>query len=296
MNPKLPRIRQIILLPLFFITAAILTIYILALAENMHGLEITHLKRTLIIFHVITMVNIIFVILANQKFCTLKKEAAEAVTLLSLYKNQCSLLERQLDKMRYTKHETKNQIMLLNLYWQMNDYIKLEKYLKQFINERQELDQRIYCCNHLINAALNDFAERADKDGIEISLTIQPIENALPVDDFDLFSLLSNIFANALEASCRIKSQSDRRINININFTENNFIITAQNSIQHPIRTSGTQYLTSKNEADNHGIGLKIIKRIAKKYAGDAIIKHNDKAFTISVLLHFSMKKTPPRV
>ena len=83
----------------------------------------------------------------------------------------------------------------------------------------------------------------------------------------------------------KIKEMSDRYIETKITNDESGVFIYIKNpSTEAPKKRAGN-YISSKTDKENHGLGLKSIKRTVDKHKGDMLIKYENNVFTIVVSL-----------
>ncbi|MDY5991666.1 MAG: ATP-binding protein [Oscillospiraceae bacterium] len=101
-------------------------------------------------------------------------------------------------------------------------------------------------------------------------------------ENSDLTTLLGNILDNAVEAA---RDSERRKIDLSLNKMNGFDILTCTNSSDNRPCVVGNNLKTTKKEADLHGLGIKSIKRIAKKYSGSFEWSYDDaqKEFTVYV-------------
>ena len=90
------------------------------------------------------------------------------------------------------------------------------------------------------------------------------------IDETDICLLLQNLLDNAYEASLKIPEKSQRAVYLDMKVNDSIKEIVVTNSISP---TEGFSYRTSKANPEQHGIGLKIVDRITKKYGGKRTVE-----------------------
>ncbi|MGO5387435.1 GHKL domain-containing protein [Catenibacterium mitsuokai] len=85
----------------------------------------------------------------------------------------------------------------------------------------------------------------------------------MKLNNSKLSSLIYNLFKNSFEASSKT---TDKDVSISLKNKNNNPYIQIKNSIDQPV-TFKKGY-TSKENKNNHGIGLTIINEIVDEYHG----------------------------
>lgn len=107
----------------------------------------------------------------------------------------------------------------------------------------------------------------------------------MPFENGDISILLGNILDNAFDASIQLPVQK-RQVELSIRFDNNTLIIVLKNQYNGKlVKDKNGKIATTKGDAQNHGIGLKSVIRIADKYHGSVVIDGSDYMFIIKVLL-----------
>ena len=96
--------------------------------------------------------------------------------------------------------------------------------------------------------------------------------------------IAGNLIDNAMEA-CE-KAAGDSRV---VDFTlydRNGFVyIKCANSYTGTVTVSGSEFVTSKADSEHHGLGLKSVSRIVRKYSGEMKIETEKGLFKVSIIL-----------
>lgn len=191
--------------------------------------------------------------------------------------------EETIIKVANQKSEEYNKIL--------HDYKNLIGFLKDIkINEEVKKDilahidlknqrELIHTNNAVFNYALNNAMAKADEMGIDFHGTY-PSVIAEGISSYDLLSLLSNLFDNAIEAS---QKADIKEIVYNIECNEYNFIVRVKNTYEE---SCFNNFETTKNDKNKHGLGLNIIKEIVDKYHGEDVVKQKDHMVLHSCLLN----------
>lgn len=118
----------------------------------------------------------------------------------------------------------------------------------------------------------------ARQQGISVNSTIK--EGTYLIDEIDFCIILGNLLDNAIEAEQNVKSK-----NINLFIAEDKGVIYAkiQNNIEEPNHIK--LFETSKTDKVNHGIGIRSVKEIIKKYDGTIRFNVMNNKFEVSLLL-----------
>lgn len=193
-------------------------------------------------------------------------------------------LEKQYDSSNILIHDIKK--CLINIkelsYQKEND--RIIEYINSIYNGYEIKSLKQYSNNKLVNVIVSRYAQLCNEFNINISIDIRNIDFSF-ITDSDLTALLDNLLENAFEAS---KNATIKRIDLIINNRNEKYIlINILNSSDSEPQKIGKTYITTKNDSHFHGIGLKSISRIVKKYSGnlESIYNKDNKTFHTSVLL-----------
>lgn len=124
-----------------------------------------------------------------------------------------------------------------------------------------------YCDNRTINAVLTVKLNEEKINKIQTQVILNDCSD-LPFDDYDLCSLVSNLFDNAIESCMKFEDISKTFIEIKSGVHGGFFILRFTNSCLHEIEKGKSQ----KSEA-GHGYGTKISENICRKYKGSFNLK-----------------------
>lgn len=105
------------------------------------------------------------------------------------------------------------------------------------------------------------------------------------MEEGDLYILFTNIIDNAIDALIDIKDENKRTISLTLSRKENVLLLLCQNYYLHPlIYNSKGNIMTSKDNKEFHGYGLKSISSAIEKYDGHLTITSKDNIFSLSIL------------
>ena len=114
----------------------------------------------------------------------------------------------------------------------------------------------------IVDAVLNYECSIANEKNTVINSRIF-VNGRLKVRDEIISIILGNAIDNAIVACEKVES-SDREISVVINDFQNNLYISISNPYEGKLKLDGTFPITTKNDKDFHGIGLKTIAKIVE--------------------------------
>lgn len=180
------------------------------------------------------------------------------------------------------KHEIKNHFAALQTYFAAGRQAEAERYLEQYAGKSAAVTDAVYHENFIISTVVGSLLQEAAEQGVEVKLNLKA--NPVHIAEPDLYSLLSNIVENALEA-CAIVPEGGRRfIALTLSRREPYIAIICQNSRAGEIIPVEDSFMSTKGEA-GHGYGLWVTQRIAEAYGGLIDTDYDETTFTLTVAL-----------
>ncbi len=216
----------------------------------------------------------------------------EKMTSLMEQNNEYELMELQhnLNHSYYERIEelnTKNMKYVHNLkdYLQtigglaaQNKNMEIVEILKTMEIEIDGISNKFYTNNKILNALVCEKEFQAQRSGIEITIMIEPELNLDHIKNGDLIVMVGNLMDNSIEAAALCKKQKKVVLNLfesNENFT----ILHIENTYENNLKKKGKQYLSTKKNKNNHGIGIISVQETARKYGGDLFLIDKEEKF-----------------
>lgn len=229
---------------------------------------------------------IFLMLIVYQQIKEKQQEEKEAVVLAQQLENVTHYIEdvEELYRdIRGLKHDMGNHIAVLESLYEGHRQEELETYLSSLKESYQQNTEEIRTGNPVTDVILNSKKKEAAEKGIVFVCDFYyPTESKISA--FDVSVLLNNAIANAMEGtvSCSkpyIRLSSYRRKNV--------YFIEIENRVQHPVEIAEDTGLpsTTKTDGDNHGFGLRNMRKIAQKYYGDIAVEQKDNMFQLSIML-----------
>lgn len=163
--------------------------------------------------------------------------------------------------------------------------------LKRMTGEMEEILQksreRVWCENTLLNVLVYDKTEKAEKCEVCLEAVLK-IPDELSVHPLELCSVFSNLLDNAIEAASGVED-AERKILLRAAMFSGTMVIKVKNPYAPNAVNDPARY--RKNDGV-HGIGLKIVKKIAEKYHGGISIKRQEGIFQTIVYLDCGKERT----
>lgn len=184
----------------------------------------------------------------------------------------------------------KHKIIAIDALYQKGDYEALGHLIGDINQQSDSLIQTQFTENFMVNTILQDAAYRAAQSDIHFD-TLVSVPPQLTITESDLCELLMNMLDNALEAAADV-TDGKRFIHFQLE-TKNDFLaVKCENSYAGKRNQSadGT-YITTKDDTEMHGIGLKLMKAVAVRYHSILdIFTSEDQVFTVQTALKLPKK------
>lgn len=180
------------------------------------------------------------------------------------------------------KHDMKNHLISIRSCLDDGNYCKSIDYLNNMIKDIEKTKKLVFTKNDMFNAIVNNKFSEANSKGIKTSYFIN-YELDGKVEDTDISILFGNLLSNAIEACEKIKGEKE--ISLFIDKKREYIYIEVNNTIESSVLRDNPGLKTTKTDKNHHGLGIKSIKNIVKKYDGIINYRENGNLFTSNILL-----------
>ncbi|MCR5636216.1 MAG: GHKL domain-containing protein [Clostridiales bacterium] len=241
-------------------------------------------------FLITIMVSMIVITLFTWYMVTKISRANKIKTEMLLMQKQTELYEKsiletneQIQKFAQSKHEMNKALLLIRGLLNEKDYKGIYDYCENKSSEIMDLHTLINTDNPSLNAVINVEASKAIQHGITLIANIY--DSMKEIEKSDLMSIIGNMCDNAIEYLARNENIANRCIRIEAFKSYNMYTIKCKNMISGSVLANNPELLTTKDDANNHGLGISIIKDIVNKYSGQIEIKEDEEYFITTALL-----------
>lgn len=198
------------------------------------------------------------------------------------YQNQLDVIMESQSRIKALKHDMKNHILALQMLLQKKDWEEADRYLSSMQDFMANPSEYITTGNDTVDSLLNYKLQRANDVLNTVEARIN-IPEKLILHSFDLNVVLGNLIDNAVEAASQTE---EKKLRIAIKLDKGVLFINVHNSCQG-IAEGKAQYLkTTKEDAPNHGIGLRNVRRIIEKYHGDMDLICENGKFEADIMMY----------
>ena len=218
---------------------------------------------------------------------TIKEKEDEAKILTAMYyESDKYAYYRQIEQknleIRQLSHDINNHLATIkNLSENIEDE-SVYKYVNELISDYDKATPS-FCANRIADAVLVHEMQNAREKGVNLVISAQ-IPQEFFVSSVDLVSLISNVIDNAVEAS---QSSNEKAVDFKAFCDKHSFNIICKNTYSGELKKNGKKLLTTKQNSDNHGLGIEIIKKVVEKYNGKYNAEYSDNEFNAVVYLPY---------
>lgn len=179
--------------------------------------------------------------------------------------------------LRMQRHDFLNHIQIIYSLNELEEYQECKDYLNKIYEHIGKLSENIKTDKIAINALIQAKANEAQRLGIPYQVSIRSRLSHMIMPDWELCRCLGNLIDNAFTATLQYDACKSVAIHIEENITD--YILNVSNTGK-PIDEDIIQRIfepgvtTKKNQDEEHGMGLYIVKTILKQYGGEVTTKH----------------------
>ncbi len=204
---------------------------------------------------------------------------------IASYSHQLNVMMRTEEKISMLRHDMKHHMNELYAMAKQNKSKELVDYISQmqgFIENKEEYSGS---GNKDIDSLLNYLLNKAQTVLKKVSYEIN-MPKELKIRAFDLNAILGNLLENAIYAA---KESEEKLLDVKINYSKGMLFVRVQNSHSGKIEKreeKEEKFLSTKADRENHGIGLRSVKRVVDTYNGTMEFTHDEKLFEVRLLMY----------
>ena len=182
------------------------------------------------------------------------------------------------------RHDLKQHVEVALAMLQKKEYEKAMEYLQEYNNSIiQNSTIKVFCNNEAVNYLINNKCNQCRAKGIEPYIFIP---SCIPgISELDLCILIGNAMDNGIENNYGIEK---KELYLEIRIVNNFLLIAVKNTVSSSVLKNNRQLKTTKEDKDQHGMGILSMKEIAKKYNGSISFTEEKGLFCCNILLDIS--------
>ena len=200
--------------------------------------------------------------------------------LLQMQYSNYQISQESIDVINQKYHDLKHQIAALR--FELNDEEKYG-YLTQMEDEIRQYEAENKTGNKVLDTILT--AKSLVCQNQRISMNVVADGSLLDfMSTMDLSALFGNALDNAIRGAASVADEDERLIRVVVCEQLGCVLVKIENRYAGEVRFDGKDLLTTKNNKDYHGYGVKSIRKTVEKYDGTVTIRTEDGWFLLSIL------------
>ena len=239
----------------------------------------------LILLTALSVIGVMIWALASAASLRRMKETEQAMMLQQeSQRREYEALRQKMEQSRRYRHDMRHHFRVLEGLFDEGKSAEGLQYISTLSGQLTELEQEDYCENATVNAVLRSYMGRAREENCRVMVRAE-VPQTCPVDEIDLCVVLANGMDNAINACRGNAREADRWIRVTVLAHENgNMSVKIENPCEQPV-TFGRDGLPKSQPAEQHGIGLKSVQAVIKKYDGILQCEKNEGIFSLRAVL-----------
>lgn len=190
-------------------------------------------------------------------------------------------IESMYDDVRALKHDMKNHLTCITEMAKNNDTEGIQQYAERLLKIQHKHDKLImFSGNKILDAIITNKYHIAVQAGVQFQTIITASLSDIPPED--IIVLIGNSLDNAIRAA---KSSENKTISLHIQPQGAYTAITVSNSIADSVLNQNPLLWTTKSCQNQHGFGIKNMKRVVERNRGMIRIFEKNKQFICDILL-----------
>ena len=210
-------------------------------------------------------------------------------TQLQAYANQLNVVLRGEEKIKALRHDIKHHLNELMLLANKHDVAEIQKYIDEMNSFLKNPNEIVASGNLEIDSVLNFMLQKAEKELKTVDIKVMLPEKVR--HSFDINVMLGNLLENAIEAAGKT---DNKYLGVHIKLKRGILKVKIENSFESSYilrkeqNRKDTILKTTKPFTEQHGIGLKNVKKIVEKYNGTMAVTAQEGIFCVNLLLYMA--------
>lgn len=213
----------------------------------------------------------------NKKYIELTKLQEKINAENKYYSN----IKKYYIKTKELNHDMKNHLICIKEMNKKN--IDTSNYINNIEKKLDEYSTVFDTGNITLNIILSEKKELCIEKEIDFTININ-FSDCNFIKEEDTCSIFANALDNAIEACEKIKND-DKKIKLQGMIVNKFFVIKITNTKSNDILLKKNTFLTTKEDKEFHGLGIKSIKNSLEKYGGAISINFSENLFCLNMMI-----------
>lgn len=224
-----------------------------------------------LIFTVLIALSVFFIIAkllnSSAELIRVRRSEKELSEYIDIQRRGYDRVVQKMESTREYRHDMRHHLAVINGLAKQGECDKIIEYTSDLNGSFGKLEVMSYCKNPEINAILSEYIGRAESAGCKITRNLT-LPEMLPFEENDVCLVLANAIDNAINA-CGYLPEEKRYINISAVYEDGRrLLVSVENPCSRSFEFDENGLPVTDEHSDEHGIGLRSIKRIVEKYNG----------------------------
>ncbi len=210
----------------------------------------------------------------------LQEEIQAKERIWALSKAQYEMSKENIEIINRKSHDLKRQIAALRTVSTPEEQSAAISEIEQAV---QIYDKTFKTGSRALDTVLMQEALKCSQNHIEFS-AVADGELLRFIRSVDLYTMLSNVLDNAVEANLRIEDENRRAIHLSVHEKKGLVILQCENPYDGSVEMRDGLPLTSKADKTAHGFGTKSVQATAEKYGGVLRVNPDNGMYVLRII------------
>ena len=249
---------------------------------------------TLLLLLLLTAFSILLVLIrvltSSSAIARMEESEKAAAIQLQMQRREYEDVCKKMEMGRTYRHDMRHHLLVLEGLAKQGDTESMARYIGNLNGQLSEIEKESYCENSTVNAVLASCIGKAKKAHCVVTAKIH-LPGDIPFDEIDVCIILANALENAVNACKKVYEEEKRYIRVTAELVDNRKLaLSVENPCNTPLSFRADGYPIVP-EREDHGIGLRSINAVTKKYNGMFQCECKEGKFCFKAVL-FNQKKS----
>ena len=203
------------------------------------------------------------------------------------YYTQCQLMQESVENTKTIRHDMQLHLVTTRDLVANNKLDEATNYLDSLIGDINKNEIHSNTKNIAFDSIINFKLGNARQENIKLDLRLL-IPPSLNIEVADIVIIMGNLLDNALDAVSKI---GEKVIKLDIEYSRKSLFIQIENTFDGIVLyeekiDEEEKHIGTRKDSNEHGYGLKSIRKSVEKYNGHFDISHEGNIFSATVLLY----------
>lgn len=205
-------------------------------------------------------------------------------------KQQIESTRRNQLELSVLKHDMRHDNNVLLAYLDEGRIDRLRAQLEQMNARVDRIVTARYCGNTAVNSVLQSNAAQAARSGVEFRCEAQ-LPAKLPLDEFELAIVLSNLAENAVQAAAQVTEREKRWVQVRVYPVKSQLLLSVVNPYAGEVSFDEETGLPRSAKGEGHGYGLQSVRFFADRVGAIFDCAAENGVFSVRLLLPWTTEK-----